>query len=102
MSISIAQSRQQLSALIAQAQQQPQVITNRNKPVAVLVSADYFDRSQAAAQPVAQRLFERVQAMREKHAPQDDTGLCEVPAAERQASWQRGNAFSDTPESPAA
>ena len=43
MSISIAESRQHLSALIAAAQLQPQVITNRNKPVAVLVSADYFD-----------------------------------------------------------
>lgn len=96
MPTSIAQSRQQLSALIAQAQQQPQVITNRNKPVAVLVSADYFDRSHAAAQPVAQRLFDRVQAMREKHVPQDDTGLCEVQAPKRQTAWQRGNAFSET------
>ena len=40
MSMSIAQSRQQLSALIAAAQLQPQTITNRNKPVAVLVSAE--------------------------------------------------------------
>ena len=96
MSMSIAQSRQQLSALIAQAQQQPQVITNRNKSVAVLVSADYFDRIQAAAQPVAQRLFDRVQALREKHLPQDDTGLCEVLAPKRQTAWQRGNAFSET------
>jgi len=39
MSISIAQSRQQLSALIAAAQQAPQVITKHNTPVAVLVSA---------------------------------------------------------------
>jgi len=44
MSTSIAQSRQQLSALIAAAQQVPQVITKRSTPVAVLVSADYFTR----------------------------------------------------------
>lgn len=50
MSIAIAQSRQQLSSLIALAQQQPQFITNRNKPVAVPVSADYFVRNQVAAQ----------------------------------------------------
>ncbi len=48
MSISIAQSRQQLSALIAAAQQHPQVITKHNTPVAVLVSADYFARSEAS------------------------------------------------------
>ena len=37
MSTSVAQSRQQLSALIAAAQEQPQVITKHNTPVAVLV-----------------------------------------------------------------
>jgi prevent-host-death family protein len=96
MSISIAQSRQQLSSLIALAQQQPQVITNRNKPVAVLVSADYFDSHQVAAQVEAQSLFDRVQGLREKFAPQDDTGLDAAASASRQTAWQRGNAFSDT------
>ena len=95
MSISIAQSRQQLSSLIALAQQQPQFITNRNKPVAVLVSADYFARHQAVAQTDAQSLFHRVQGLREKFAPQDDTGLDAASAAPRQTAWQRGNAFSD-------
>lgn len=96
MSISIAQSRQQLSSLIALAQQQPQFITNRNKPVAVLVSTDYFARNQAAAQTDAQCLFDRVQGLREKFAPQDDTGLYVAESSPRQTAWQRGNAFSDT------
>jgi prevent-host-death family protein len=96
MSISIAQSRQQLSSLIALAQQQPQVITNRNKPVAVLVSADYFAGHQAVAQTEAQSFFNRVQGLREKFAPQDDTGLDAAASTARQTAWQRGNAFSDT------
>lgn len=96
MSISIAQSRQQLSSLIALAQQQPQFITNRNKPVAVLVSADYFDSHQAAAQTEPQSLFDRVQGLREKFAPQDDTGFDAAASSPRQTTWQRGNAFSDT------
>ncbi len=96
MSISIAQSRQQLSSLITLAQQQPQFITNRNKPVAVLVSADYFAHHQAAAPTDAQCLFDRVQGLREKFAPQDDTGLNAAASASRQTAWQRGNAFSDT------
>lgn len=95
MSISIAQSRQQLSSLIALAQQQPQFITNRNKPVAVLVSADYFASHQATTQTEAQSLFDRVQGLREKFAPQDNTGLDAVTAAPRQTAWHRGNAFSN-------
>lgn len=96
MSISVAQSRQQLSSLIALAQQQPQFITNHNKPVAVLVSPDYFARNQAAAHTDARSLFDRVLGMREKFAPQDDTGLDATGSSERQTAWQRGNAFSDT------
>lgn len=96
MSISIAQSRQQLSSLIALAQQQPQFITNRNKPVAVLVSTDYFASHQAAAYTDARSLFDRVQGLREKFAPQDDTGLDAATSSPRQTAWQRGNAFSDT------
>jgi len=95
MSISIAQSRQQLSALIAAAKQQPQVITNRNKPVAVLVSADYFSRSEAAVKPVADSFYSQVLQLREAFPPQDDTGLAGPNPAARQASWQRANAFAD-------
>ena len=87
MSISIAQSRQQLSSLIALAQQQPQFITNRNKPVAVLVSADYFANHQAFAQTNAQSLFDRVQGLREKFAPQDDSGLDAAEPSPRHSKW---------------
>lgn len=93
MSTSIAQSRQQLSALIMAAQQQPQVITNRNTPVAVLVSAAYFQRSEAAIQPVTESLYSQVLRLRETYAPQDDTGL--PGPSVRQTAWQRANAFAD-------
>lgn len=95
MSISIAQSRQQLSALIAAAQQQPQVITNRNAPVAVLVSAEYFARSEAAVKPVADSFYSQVLQLRETFAPQDDAGLAGPNPAARQTAWQRTNAFID-------
>jgi prevent-host-death family protein len=94
MSISIAQSRQQLSALIAAAQQQPQIITNRNTPVAVLVSAEYFARSQAAVKPVDDSFYAQVQQLRETFPPQDDTGLAVPETAARQAAWQRANGFA--------
>ena len=95
MSISIAQSRQQLSALIAAAQQQPQVITKHNTPVAVLVSADYFARSEACVKPVAQSIYEQVLQLRETFAPQDNTGLAEPDLVARQSAWQRANAFAE-------
>ena len=95
MSISIAQSRQQLSALIAAAQQQPQIITNRNTPVAVLVSADYFARSEAAVKPVTESFYSQVLQLRDSFAPQDDTGLAGPEPAARQTAWQRANAFTD-------
>ena len=94
MSISIAQSRQQLSALIAAAQQQPQIITNRNTPVAVLVSAEYFARSQAAVKPVDDSFYAQVQLLRETFPPQDNTGLAVPETAARQAAWQRANGFA--------
>lgn len=95
MSMSIAQSRQQLSALIAAAQLQPQIITNRNKPVAVLVSADYFARSEVTAKPVAESFYSQWLQLREAFAPLDDTGLSTADAAARPAAWQRENAFVD-------
>ena len=94
MSISIAQSRQQLSALIAAAQQQPQVITNRNQPVAVLVSAEYFARSEAAVKPVDDSFYAQVQQLRETFPPQDDSGLAVPETAARQSAWQRANGFA--------
>ena len=93
MYISIAQTRQQLSALIAAAQQQPQVITNRNTPVAVLVSAEYFARSEAAVKPVADSFYSQVLQLREIFPPQDDTGFAGPNPAARLTAWQRANAF---------
>ncbi len=49
MSKSIAQTRQQLSAMIDLAQSTPQVITKHNTPIAVLVSTEYFNRTESAA-----------------------------------------------------
>lgn len=95
MSTSIAQTRQQLAALIAAAQQQPQVITNRNTPVAVLVSPEYFRRSEAAVKPHAESFYSQLLQLREAHLPQDDTGLAGAEAGMRQAAWQRANTFTD-------
>ena len=94
---SIAQSRQQLSALIAAAQHQPQAITNRNTPVAVLVSTAYFARSEAAIQPVVESLYSQVVQLRASFAPQDDSGFAAptLLPAPPYSSWQRANAFAD-------
>lgn len=94
MSTSIAQSRQQLSALIVAAQRQPQVITNRNTPVAVLVSADYFARSEAAIKPPAESFYSQVLQLRAAFDPRDDAGFTGQDATVRQTGWQRANAFS--------
>lgn len=94
---SIAQSRQQLSSLIAAAQQQPQAITNRNTPVAVLVSAEYFARSQAVIQPVVESFYSQVMQLRASFALQDDSGFA-VPTTATSpphSAWQRANAFAD-------
>ncbi len=95
MTHSIAQSRQQLTALIAAAQLQPQVITNRNTPVAVLVSTDYFARSEAAIKPVSASLCSEIVRLRAAYAPQDDLGLVNAEPDARQTAWQRANAFAD-------
>jgi len=97
MSISIAQSRQQLSALIAAAQQAPQVITKHNTPVAVLVSADYFKKSQVAIKPAADTFYSQLNQLREIYAPDDEAGLA-TPGSiteARQAAWTRANPFAD-------
>ena len=96
MSISIAQSRQHLSALIDAAQSAPQVITKRNAPVAVIVSADYFKRTELAAHS-ADNLYSSIMAARAAHLPADDLGLVAggAPPA-RAAAWARSNNFADT------
>lgn len=92
MSISIAQSRQQLSSLIDAAQSSPQVITKRNTPVAVLVSAEYFKRTEAAAQS-ADSFYNTLMALRGTYAPLDNAG---IPGADaiRTAAWTRANSFA--------
>lgn len=95
MPISIAQSRQQLSALIAAAQQQPQIITRHNTPVAVLVSADYYQRSEAVVKRETVTFYQQLQQLRETFVPQDDTGLAGPTPTARETDWQRANAFAD-------
>lgn len=92
MSISIAQSRQQLSALISAAQMTPQVITKRNKAVAVLVSADYFTRTEAAAATPEDTFFNQLMQLRAEHAPLGDDGIPGADASRSQA-WSRANTF---------
>jgi prevent-host-death family protein len=96
MSISIAQSRQQLSSLILAAQQTPQVITNRNTPVAVLVSAAYFERSEAVMKPMAETFFARLNQLRNTYTPADNTGLEPKGTAKtrRPTAWKRANTFA--------
>ena len=97
MSISVAQSRQQLSWLITAAQQTPQVITKHNAPVAVLVSADYFKLSEAAIKPAADDFYSVLMGLRAAHPPLDNTGIEVRPSRGRQSkrhsAWARDNAF---------
>jgi prevent-host-death family protein len=94
MSISIAQSRQQLSSLIDAAQSSPQVITKRNTPVAVLVSAEYFKRTETAAHS-ADSFYNTLIALRGTYAPLDDMGIPGADAA-RASTWTRANSFTDS------
>lgn len=94
MSISIAQSRQQLSSLIAAAQASPQIITKRNKAVAVLVSADYFNRTEAAAVKPDATFFNQLMQLRAEHASQDNDGIPGADAS-RALAWSRVNHFVD-------
>ena len=93
MSISIAQSRKQLSFLIQAAQSEPQVITKRNKPVAVLVSADYFKRTESVALGI-DGFHGKLIALRQAHPPLDDTGIPGLAGA-RANAWARSNSFAD-------
>jgi prevent-host-death family protein len=96
MSTSIAQSRQQLSTLIESAQSTPQVITKRNTPVAVLVSADYFKRTQVAAH-TAGSYYSTLIALRNTYPPVDDAGIPSLnESTSRAAAWSRTNSFTDS------
>jgi prevent-host-death family protein len=96
MSISIAQSRQQLSALIDSAQSTPQVITKRNTPVAVLVSADYFKRTQLTAL-TSDSYYNTLIALRNTYPPVDDVGIPSLSEnTSRAAAWLRSNSFTES------
>ncbi len=95
MSTSIAQSRQQLSWLIDAAQSTPQIITKRNAPVAVLVSPDYFKRTEAMAHGAAS-FYSSLMALRSAYEPSDDVGIpCASEAGGRATAWVRTNHFTD-------
>ena len=94
MSVSIAQSRQQFSSLIAAAQVAPQIITKRNKAVAVLVSAEYFKRTQAAAAKTNSHFFSDLVQLRMVFEPLDDDGLAGAGQS-RLKAWSRANPFAE-------
>lgn len=96
MSISIAQSRQHMSELIEAAQHAPQVITKRNAPIAVLVSTDYFKRSEAAAKTATDSFYSQLVELRKRMPLADDSGLGLPTAgrAKRAVAWKRPNAFA--------
>lgn len=94
MSISIARSRQQLSSLIEAAQSAPQVITKRNTPVAVLVSADYFKRTETAAHS-ADSFYNTLMVLRDTYPPLDDVGIPSTDTT-RLSTWTRANSFTDS------
>ncbi len=91
MTTSIAQTRQQLSAIIEAAQVAPQIITRHNAPVAVLVSPEYFNACTPIVATANAYFYDRLQQLRALHGPSDDTGL-EVNSKTK-AAWQRKNPF---------
>lgn len=96
MSISIAQSRKQLSTLIESAQSTPQVITKRNTPVAVLVSADYFKRTQLTAH-TSDNYYNTLITLRNTYPPVDDVGIPSLSEnTTRAATWLRSNSFTES------
>ncbi len=72
----------------------PQVITKRNKAIAVLVSADYFTRTEAAAAKPDDTFFNRLMQLRAEHAASNDGGIPGVDTPRLQART-RANAFVD-------
>lgn len=93
MSMSIAQTRQQLSALVDLAQSTPQVITKHNTPIAVLVSTEYFNRTEATAHR-AISFYNELLELRKTYQPQDDLGLPALtPRSSPNSDWTRANSF---------
>lgn len=107
MSMSIAQTRQQLSAMIDLAQSTPQVITKHNTPIAVLVSTEYFNRTESAAYR-AISFYNELLELRKTYEPQDDLGLPalgprNLPKSRQagdtanEGGWSRSNSFVKSP-----
>ena len=61
----------------------------------MLVSADYFARSEACLKPVEESSYQQVLQQRETFAPQDKAGLAGPDLASRKSAWQRANTFAD-------
>lgn len=100
MTSSIAQTRQQLSAIIEAAQHAPQIITKHNAPVAVLVSAEFFNACAPLQRPAAACFYDRLQVLRTQNVPNDNSGL-EASTAAAGTKWQRSNPFADVAKSKA-
>lgn len=98
MSTSIAQSRQQLSALIDLAQSEPQVIPRHNSPIGVLVSNEYYERTASIVLPT-HSVYEYIMAVREMVGPLEDGDLETQSVLSQQSaptkSWTRPNSFLD-------
>ena len=57
----IAEARQRFSQLVKDAHQEPQVITNRNRPVAAVLDAETFMKFQEWRQQCRRSLFDSLQ-----------------------------------------
>lgn len=92
----IASSRQNLAAVISAAQEQPQIITRHDKPVAIVVSPEYFQNASGSAS-ASGGFFSQLMQARQQFASTDNAGLKgRVPS--RKSSWQRSNPFADSSE----
>ena len=61
----IATTRQQFSELVRVAADEPQVVTNRNQPVAVVIGAELYEEFQRWQQGRRRTLFEACQELRQ-------------------------------------
>lgn len=94
MTSSIAQTRQQLAAIIEAAQYAPQIITKHNAPVAVLVSPAFFNACTPAKLLAKACFYDRLQVLRAQNVPNDNVGL-EAGNSPATTNWQRDNTFAD-------
>jgi hypothetical protein len=64
------------------------VITKRNQSVAVLVSNEYFEKTQTSMEPNVTSFYETLLEFRRAHALNDDSGFETTPRAD---GWNRPN-----------